>query len=421
MSIKIPKTIPSSKLKNSRQLIKWINKLVGVNYYKLEDCKNGVAYCRVMNKLFPSVLSLSKINQMPTQDFEINRNYKVLQTAFQKIGVRKPIEISQLVKGVHKSHLSFLQWFLVFYDLNISENISFKKETTSSNKTKKPIRKKKLKKMKSTNTKTKTTKNTNTSTNTKTNKKKKLRSKSRFGTIKKPISSSRVRKLNTQNSLPSLSSRNKTKKKINININPKTKLLNPNPQKKKKAILKSSTNKKSALLKKRAKNLKPLNKKTKARPTRKDQQKSTSRLRPRSDSLADPRRNKRTRLNSKANSVELNKLKSQIEKLKKEIDDKKEQIEYKGKKIKNCQDAVVSLHKDVKYYYGKLLKIEKLCTSLKNQYPILDQVLDEIYSSDEENDNDEEIVENESNSDYDDEEEDSDDSVSDDSEVEYEK
>ena len=53
---------------------------------------------------------MSKLNWTAKQDYEFLNNYKVLQDAFKKNHISKPIPVERLVKCKMQDNLEWLQW-----------------------------------------------------------------------------------------------------------------------------------------------------------------------------------------------------------------------------------------------------------------------------------------------------------------------
>lgn len=87
---------------------------------KIEQCATGAVYCQIMDAIYPGTFNLSKVKWGAKFDYEFVENYKVLQSAFDKNGIKKHIEVDKLVKAKYQDNLEMCQWIKRFFDLNYS-------------------------------------------------------------------------------------------------------------------------------------------------------------------------------------------------------------------------------------------------------------------------------------------------------------
>lgn len=59
---------------------------------------------------------MKRINWGARTDFQYVENYKVLQNAFQKNRVQKPVDVDRLVRAKYQDNLEFCQWLKAFFD-----------------------------------------------------------------------------------------------------------------------------------------------------------------------------------------------------------------------------------------------------------------------------------------------------------------
>ena len=105
-AFQVPKTV----------LLKWINEFYELQYTKVEQCATGAIHCQILDSIYPGKIAMSKVNWEAKSDYEFTNNFKIVQGAFSKMNLSKPIYIEKLVKAKYQDNLEFLQWMKHFFD-----------------------------------------------------------------------------------------------------------------------------------------------------------------------------------------------------------------------------------------------------------------------------------------------------------------
>ncbi len=98
------------------ELLKWINDFLQLNYKKVEDVSNGAAFCQLMDYIYPNKIPLHRVNFDAKLEWESEKNWKILQGAFEKLKIDKVIMVDRLIKGRYQDNLEFFQWMRAFFD-----------------------------------------------------------------------------------------------------------------------------------------------------------------------------------------------------------------------------------------------------------------------------------------------------------------
>lgn len=98
------------------ELLHWVNSTFDVNLQKVEQCANGAAYCQIIDACHPGMVAMRKVNWNARDEHQCIPNYKVLQQAFDKVGLQKHIEVDKLVRGKYQDNLEMLQWIKTYHD-----------------------------------------------------------------------------------------------------------------------------------------------------------------------------------------------------------------------------------------------------------------------------------------------------------------
>eukprot|EP00002_Diphylleia_rotans_P026731 TRINITY_DN5349_c0_g1_i3.p1 TRINITY_DN5349_c0_g1~~TRINITY_DN5349_c0_g1_i3.p1 ORF type:complete len:106 (-),score=16.53 TRINITY_DN5349_c0_g1_i3:1401-1718(-) len=85
-------------------LLDWINTSLRVACTRVEDLCTGALYCQLFDMAHPGTVHMSKVNFLAKHEYEYIKNFKVLQSAFEKTKVEKVLSFTH-----SKSH-SPINW-----------------------------------------------------------------------------------------------------------------------------------------------------------------------------------------------------------------------------------------------------------------------------------------------------------------------
>ena len=108
-----------------KEIVDWINSTLDLNIAKVEQTASGAIACQLLDIMYPNQVGIHKVNWGAKQSFEFVNNYKVLQTAFQKLKIEKYVDVDKLIKGKYQDNLEFMQWFKRFFEMHISDSSSY--------------------------------------------------------------------------------------------------------------------------------------------------------------------------------------------------------------------------------------------------------------------------------------------------------
>ncbi|BEJ12277.1 hypothetical protein CspHIS471_0207370 [Cutaneotrichosporon sp. HIS471] len=100
------------------ELLSWLNDLLAPQVVqKVDECGKGIVYCQVLDSIYGD-LPMSRVKFNARMEYEYLENFKILQKAFSKHKIDKPIPVGKLVKCRMQDNLEFLQWMKKFWDAN---------------------------------------------------------------------------------------------------------------------------------------------------------------------------------------------------------------------------------------------------------------------------------------------------------------
>lgn len=100
------------------ELLDWVNTTFNLSLTKIEQGASGAIYLQIVDGMFGGghKVPMAKVKWNCKFDYEYIQNYKLLQSVFNKQGIKKHIEVDKLIKGKYQDNLEFLQWLKAFYD-----------------------------------------------------------------------------------------------------------------------------------------------------------------------------------------------------------------------------------------------------------------------------------------------------------------
>jgi RP/EB family microtubule-associated protein len=89
---------------------------------------SGSIYCQILDVIYPGKVALNKVNWKAKNDYEFVNNFRILQNSFDKLGIKRHVEVhklktqvEKLSKAKYQDNLEFIQWMKRYYDVNCGE------------------------------------------------------------------------------------------------------------------------------------------------------------------------------------------------------------------------------------------------------------------------------------------------------------
>ena len=71
----------------------WVNDIVITHLTRIEQLGAGNIYCQLLDAAYPDEVQLHKVKWGAYLEVDFLHNFKILQTAFQKIGIKKQFNV----------------------------------------------------------------------------------------------------------------------------------------------------------------------------------------------------------------------------------------------------------------------------------------------------------------------------------------
>jgi hypothetical protein len=77
----------------------------------------------VLDALYPGTFAFGRVKWGAKQEYEYVENYKILQSAFDKNGIKRHIDVAKLVKTRYLDNLEFCQWLKAYFEKNYNGEV----------------------------------------------------------------------------------------------------------------------------------------------------------------------------------------------------------------------------------------------------------------------------------------------------------
>ena len=98
------------------ELLDWINSTLSLHYESVEQVSNGAAFCQILDILFPGDVKLRNVNYNADTEPESLANYKIIQSIFEKHGIDRNLNVTDLLKGKPMAAMEGIQTMRQIYE-----------------------------------------------------------------------------------------------------------------------------------------------------------------------------------------------------------------------------------------------------------------------------------------------------------------
>ena len=107
--------MPAASLAGRSELLGWLNRTLGTDYLRLEECADCVAYAQLLEAVHPGTVPLHRLHFRARRDAERQHNAKILAAALHRASIAWPHDARTplaLADGRFVDHHEFLQWLV---------------------------------------------------------------------------------------------------------------------------------------------------------------------------------------------------------------------------------------------------------------------------------------------------------------------
>ena len=94
-----------------RELLRWVNRTVGVDYVQVESCADGVALAQLIDAAYPDArVPLYRLDFATRHEHDRARNLEVVRATLDRLDLDVPLDVKEVSRGVYRACDEALRW-----------------------------------------------------------------------------------------------------------------------------------------------------------------------------------------------------------------------------------------------------------------------------------------------------------------------
>jgi hypothetical protein len=94
-----------------RELLRWVNRTVGVEYVQVESCADGVALAQLVDAAYPDArVPLYRLDFATRHEHDRARNLEVVRATLDRLDLDVPLDVKEVSRGAYRACDEALRW-----------------------------------------------------------------------------------------------------------------------------------------------------------------------------------------------------------------------------------------------------------------------------------------------------------------------
>ena len=94
-----------------RELLRWVNRTVGVDYVQVESCADGVALAQLIDAAYPDArVPLYRLDFATRHEHDRARNLEVVRATLDRLDLDVPLDVKEVSRGAYRACDEALRW-----------------------------------------------------------------------------------------------------------------------------------------------------------------------------------------------------------------------------------------------------------------------------------------------------------------------
>ena len=94
-----------------RELLRWVNRTVGVEYVQVESCADGVALAQLVDAAYPDArVPLYRLDFATRHEHDRARNLEVVRATLDRLDLDVPLDVKEMSRGAYRACDEALRW-----------------------------------------------------------------------------------------------------------------------------------------------------------------------------------------------------------------------------------------------------------------------------------------------------------------------